>query len=308
MTTLSIAIGDYPHTARLKDGTVPVEGYDVDFIDVGERLGPPHFRRMTRNLEFDGCEMAVTTYLSAREWHKAFTAIPVFLVREFHQRALAVNTNAGITTPKDLEGKRVGMRAYTQTTVVWAKAVLSEQYGVDLDKITWVVADEEHVKEFVHPDNVEVMIGADLSAMLSSGELAGGIGLARAGAENVAPLITDRKEREREWAAKGLYPINHGFVIKDELIAADPGLASALYRALSKSKALFLEDLAAGRVEGERAHELAERRELVGPDPIPYGIEANRVALEALVRFATEQHILSNAVAIEELFVPGAES
>jgi 4,5-dihydroxyphthalate decarboxylase len=291
----------------LKDGSVKPEGFDLEFVDIG---GPivGAFRRMVRTLEFDISEMAITTYLAAKEWDKPFTAIPIFPVREFPHRALSVNVDAGITDPKQLEGKRVGVRAYTVTTGVWARGVLENQFGVDLDKVTWVIADEEHVQESKIPSNVESIPGADLGAMVSSGELAGGIGVTRPDTPNVKPLIVDRQEKEREWVAKGIYPINHTVVVKDELLVANPGLASALYKAFVAAKQPFIDRLAAGGELPDEDKALADRRALVGPDPVPYGIEANRATLEAIISFARSQHILTKDLAVEEMFVPGAES
>ena len=306
MTQLSVALGTYPHTQALKDGSVTPKGFELEFVEIdGPIIGA--FRRMVRQLEFDVSEMAITTYLSAKEYNKPFTAIPVFPVREFPHRALAVNTEAGITDPKQLEGKRVGVRAYTVTTGVWARAMLQDQYGVDLDKVTWVIADEEHVQECALPGNVESIPGADLGSMVSSGELVAGIGVTRPDTANVAPLIADRAAKEAAWVAKGIYPINHTVVIKDSVLAEHPDAASALFAALVAAKEPFLARLAAGGELPEEDKALAARRELVGPDPVPYGIEANRSTLEAIVGFARAQHILSKDLAIEEMFVKGAE-
>jgi 4,5-dihydroxyphthalate decarboxylase len=317
MTTLSVALGNYPHTAPLRDGSVSVSApklsdsplvkpdmFELDFVEIDGSIIQA-FRRMVRGLEFDVSEMAITTYLSALDRGKPLTAIPVFPVRGFPHGALAVNGNAGIATPKDLEGKRVGVRAYTVTTGVWARAVLADQYGVDLDKITWVIADEEHVQEVVLPDNVESLPGADLGAMVSSGELAAGIGVTRPDTANVRPLIDDIPAKEREWADKGIYPINHTIVIKNEIIDNYRGFAAGLYKAFVEAKRPFSARLAAGGELSDDDKVLANRRELVGPDPVPYGIEANRDTLEAIVAFARNQHILSTDLDVEEMFVPG---
>lgn len=307
MPTLSIALGKYPHTAALRDGSVKPDGVDLEFVEIdGPIIGA--FRRMVRNLEFDVSEMAITTYLSAKEYLKPFTAIPVFPVREFPHRAIVVNTSAGVSTPKDLEGKRVGVRAYTVTTGVWARGVLSDVYGVDLDKVTWVIADEEHVQECVVPGNVESMPGADLGAMVASGELAAGIGVTRGPVEGVAPLIKDREAVEAAWVKdKGIYPINHTVVVKDSVLAENPEVGAALYRAFVAAKAPFLERLAAGGELSEEEQALAARRPLVGDDPVPYGIEANLPTLSAIATFAREQHILSEDLAPAAMFAPGSE-
>ncbi len=305
MTELSTALGNYSHVAALRDQSVTPEGFSLSFVELN---GPiiSAFRRMVRGLEFDVCEMAITTYLSAKEYGKPFTAIPIFPARAFPHRALVVNATAGISSPKDLEGRRVGVRAYTVTTGVWARAVLAETYGVDLNKVTWVICDEEHVQECVLPGNVEYLPGADLGAMVESGELAGGIGVYQGSSPSVVPLINDRERVERELVVNtGVYPINHTLVIKDELIAANPTIGAALFQAFVEAKKPFLARIAAGENLTDEERELAGRRPIVGEDPLPYGIEANRPTLEAIIRQAHAQKILSREFAVEEIFIPG---
>ena len=131
----------------LKDGSVKPKTFTFDFVEVDPLIDA--FRRMVRGLEFDICEMAITTYICAKAHGKRMTAVPIFLVRAFHHGAILANTKAGIRTPKDLEGKRVGVnRGYTVTTGVWARGVLQEEHGVDLSKITWVLSGDEHVAEY----------------------------------------------------------------------------------------------------------------------------------------------------------------
>lgn len=307
MTQISIALGSYSHVAPLRDGSVKPNGFELEFVALeGPIIGA--FRRMVRNLEFDVCELAITTYLSAKEYKKAFTAIPVFPARAFPHRAIVVNRAKGISQAKDLEGQRVGVRAYTVTTGVWARAVLADTYGVDLDKVTWVIADEEHVKECALPGNVEYLPGANLSEMLEAGELAGGIGIYQGSSPDIKPLIEDRVSVERALVDEtGIYPINHTIVIKDSLIAEHPTLAASLYAAFVEAKKPFLERIAAGVDLTDEEQELALRREIVGPDPLPYGIEANRPTLEAIIRQAHAQKILSRPIDVEEMFVPRAE-
>ena len=177
MTVLKTAIATYPHTKGLKDGTVSVPGVQFEHIEVSPIIGA--FRRMCRTLEFDVCEMAITTYLTAKAYDKPFTALPVFVVRQFHHSPIVYNMKSGVQAPKDLEGKKVGVRAYTVTTGVWARGILATEYGVDLDKITWVVVDEEHVQEYRKPANVMEQPGANLAEMLVKGELAAAIGVGK---------------------------------------------------------------------------------------------------------------------------------
>src|SRR5438046_577955 len=155
----------------LKDGAVKPCTFAFDFVEVDPLIAA--FRRMVRGNEFDVCEMAITTYICARAHGKRMTAVPIFLVRAFHHGAILVNTKAGIKTPKDLEGKRVGVnRGYTVTTGVWVRGILQQEYGVDLSKVTWVLSGDEHVAEYVPPSNVvPIETGKKMADMLASGEL-----------------------------------------------------------------------------------------------------------------------------------------
>ena len=177
----------------LKEGLVKPRTFEFDFVEVDPLIDA--FRRMTRGLEFDICEMAITTYLAARAHGKKMTAIPIFIVRAFHHGAILVNTRAGINTPRDLEGKRIGVnRGYTVTTGVWARQVLAQEHGVDLDKVTWVLSGDEHVAEFVPPKNVvPIEKGKKMADMVVSGELAGAIGI-EVDHPDVKPLIANAPE------------------------------------------------------------------------------------------------------------------
>src|SRR4051794_37449902 len=177
----------------LKAGEVKPKTFEFDFVEVDPLIAA--FRRMVRANEFDICEMAITTYICAKEFGKPMTAIPVPLVRAFHHGAILVNTKAGIKTPKDLEGKRVGVnRGYTVTTGLWARGVLEQEYGVDLKKITWVLSGDEHVAEYRPPSNVvPVEPGKKVADMLISGELVAAIGV-DVDHPDVKPLIANPLE------------------------------------------------------------------------------------------------------------------
>jgi 4,5-dihydroxyphthalate decarboxylase len=260
---------------------------------------------MCRGLEFDVCEMAITTYLTARAYHKAFTALPVFVLRQFHHAPVVYNVKSGVTSPKDLEGKKVGVRAYTVTTGVWARGILATEYGVDLSKVTWVLNDEEHVEEYhqKYPTNVIYQAGANLGTMVANGEVAAAIGVGRVDSPDVKPLIPNAREAEASWYRKtGIYPINHTVVVKDALLQADPTLAPRLFNAFKEAKAAFLQRLSAGGELSAEEQALAQRRSLVGDDPLPYGLARNRPALEAVIRFAHDQQILPRLVSLEEIF------
>ncbi len=288
----------------LKDGTVKPEGFEFEFVEVDPLIDA--FRRMVRTLEFDLSEMALTTYLTAREHGKKMTGLPVFLMRAFHHGAIKVNANAGIASPKDLEGKRVGVnRGYTVTTGLWARSILARQYGVDLSKITWVLSGDEHVAEFRPPANVVPLEkGRKMGDLLASGELPAAIGVDIEHLD-VKPLIAKPKDTAFEALRKtGHYPINHLLVIKDATLAKDPSLAPRIFEAFAEAKRLYVEKLEAGAIAEPTALDETNRRvmEITGRDPLPYGIEPNRAMLEEAIRSATEQKILTKPVRIEELF------
>jgi 4,5-dihydroxyphthalate decarboxylase len=293
------------NNAALKHGTVGPKSYELEFEEVDPLIAA--FRRMVRGLEWDVCEMAITTYICAREHGKRMTAIPVFLVRAFHHGAILVNAKAGIRSPKDLEGKRVGVnRGYTVTTGVWARGVLQAEHGVDLSKITWVLSGDEHVAEYRPPANVvPIEPGKKIADMLVSGELAAAIGV-DVEHPDVKPLIPNAAEaglsalRER-----GHYPINHLVVIRDDLIGAHPSLAEDVFNAFAESKRVYLERLESGQIEKPTAVDKVHQKVMeIAGDPLPYGIEPNRKALEELIQHALTQRIITKPVSVEELFAP----
>jgi 4,5-dihydroxyphthalate decarboxylase len=288
----------------LKDGTVVPEGFRFDFEEVPVLVQA--FRRMVRTLEFDVSEMALTTYLVAKAHGVPFTAVPAFLVRGFHHGAITVDTRHGITHPKDLEGKKVGVsRGYTVTTGVWARAILAAEYGVDLDSITWVLSGDEHVEAYRPPANVEsIPPGRELDEMLASGELAAVVGV-EIDSPDAAPLIPDPTEAGfTALQQRGLYPINHLVVVRDDLLAERPELGAQVFDAFARSKQLYVERLRAGEVHDKSDRMYARVLESTGADPLPYGIEPNRAVLEELLRHAVDQKILDRAPRLEDAFAP----
>jgi 4,5-dihydroxyphthalate decarboxylase len=292
------------NNAALKSGQIAPKGYALDWQEMPVLV--QGFRKMVRELAYDVCEMALTTYLCAREHGVAFTAIPVFLVRDFHHGAIQVNRTAGIARPKDLEGREVGVnRGYTVTTGVWARAVLAEEYGVDLARITWVLSGDEHVASYVPPANVVPLpSGRNMEEDLASGRLPAAIGVTPDSA-GVGPLIADPLAAGlAAFDRSGHWPINHLIVVRNDVLAANPGLAPALFHAFVASKRAYLADLHAGRIAQptaiDRLH--TTMAALMGGDPLPYGIEPNRRTLETLIRHATAQGILTKPVALDDLF------
>jgi 4,5-dihydroxyphthalate decarboxylase len=293
------------NNSRVKDGTVVPDGYSLDFEEVPVLV--KGFRRMVRELAFDVSEMALTTYLTAREHDVKFTALPIFLVRGFHHNAIVVRRDSGITDPGQLVGKRVGVnRGYTVTTGVWARSIMANQYGLDLDSVTWVLSGDEHVEAYTPPSNViSAPAGKTLEQMVLDGELEAAIGV-KSDSPDIVPLIPNANEVAlTALRATGLYPINHLVVIKDEVLEAHPDAAVAVFEAFAESKRQYVADLKAGAIaEPDSADRLHLKvLEATGwDDPLPYGIGPNRAVLEDLIEQASKQRILTKTVKLEELF------
>jgi 4,5-dihydroxyphthalate decarboxylase len=281
----------------LKDGTVTPEGFSLKFEEIPVLV--KGFRRMVRSLEFDVSEMALTTYLTAREHGVAFTALPVFLVRGFHHGAIRYNTRSGIRDPKDLEGRRVGVnRGYTVTTGVWARGILAKEYGVDLGRVTWVLSGDEHVESYVPPANVEPANG-DLGDLLIRGEIDAVIGV-DVDHPDVAPLIPDPEEAAiRALRERAFYPINHLVVVKDSVLQRYPEVAHAVFDAFTEAKQRYVSQLRDGTAT-DRVY--SRVLQTTGTDPLPYGVEPNRPMLEQLMEFALAQRILTRPVDLDALF------
>ena len=300
---LKTALVTRGHTEALKKGTVRPRGFDLEFEDVPVIINA--FRRMVRGLDFDLSEMAITTYICARAHGKPFTALPIFPMRAFHHGAIVCNANAGIENPKDLEGRKVGVnRGYTVTTGLWARSILQDEHGVDLSRITWVLSGDEHVAEYQPPPNVvPVQQGKKLEDLVLSGEVPAAIGV-QIDSPLVVPLIPHANVAAfRALRERGLYPINHTVVVKDELLAAHPDLAVSLFNAFADAKRPYLHQLEANSIETPSKDDGVFRKvmELTG-DPLPYGIAPNRGVLEAVIRHALTQGIISRAVEVEALF------
>jgi 4,5-dihydroxyphthalate decarboxylase len=286
----------------LKDGTVTPAGFSLRFVEIPVLV--KGFRRMVRTLEFDVSEMALTTYLTAREHGVAFTALPIFLVRGFHHGAIRYNTRSSIREPKDLEGRRVGVnRGYTVTTGVWARGILASEHGVDISRVTWVLSGDEHVASYVPPANVvPASPGADLGDMLIRGELDAVIGV-DVDHPDVAPLIPEPEEAAITALRKhSFYPINHLVVVKDEVLHRHPEVASAVFNAFAEAKQRYVARLTDGDVSTDTDRMYARVLQITGTDPLPYGVEPNRAMLEQLIEFALAQRILARPVDINEVF------
>ncbi|WP_250469744.1 ABC transporter substrate-binding protein [Caballeronia sp. GAFFF2] len=313
---LKIAIAQYPHTSAIRNGSIPIEGVDAEIVTVKPQIGA--FRRMVRDVEFDVCELAPTTYIIARAYGAPFVALPIFVMRRFHHGGLLVRPDAGIATPKDLEGKKVGVRAYSVTTGVWTRQVLIDEFGLDSSKVTWVVDDEEHVTQLELPSNViHAPQGKSLADLMASGELAAGFaanaGIGRTGNPNggwqeveadCPHLLPNAAELEADYYRRtGVYPMHGTIVVKDSVLAEHPWVAKSLYDAFEQAKQAWLADLDTNDPTNASDKKYLELRKIVGHDPLPYGIDANRKTIEALEATAFEQRLTPRRMSMDELFV-----
>jgi 4,5-dihydroxyphthalate decarboxylase len=317
---LTISIRTYPYTKALKSGAIKAKGVNLDFIEVDPQIAA--FRRMVRDVEFDICELAPTTCIIARAYGAPFKALPIFFGRRFHHDGLMVRPDAGINVPKDLEGKKVGVRAYSVTTGVWTRGILENEYGLDTSKVTWYVDDEEHVRELRLPSNVlNVPPGKSLASMIASGELdagfSGNAGIGREGPpvegwgdkpQREKPVLHDlmpnaASEAEAHYKRTGIYPVHSTLVVKDELLNAHPDLAKNLYDAFLKAKQDYVAQLQSGAVSDKKDKELIDLSRVVGDDPLPYGLEANRPTIEALIEYAYQQKLIPRRMAAEDVFL-----
>ncbi|WP_439523974.1 ABC transporter substrate-binding protein [Marivita sp.] len=289
----------------LKEGAIRLPDFDLNFEEVAPL--PRAFRRMVREGAYDISEMALTTFLCARAHGSDLVGLPIFLVREFHHKSMAKHVGSGIETPKDLEGRRVGVsRGYTVTTGVWARTILADHYGVDLDSVTWARSDDEHVAEYVRPANVEELGGdGTLEEQVARGDVPVAVGMQGKG-DGLAPLIDNAFDAGlAAFRNSGFYPINHLVVMRRDVFDAHPDLAVQLFDAFAASKRLYLNELRAGQISDlaptDKVHQAVMETQA---DPLPYGLGPNKDVLETLMAAAVAQRILPAPIALGDLFAP----
>jgi 4,5-dihydroxyphthalate decarboxylase len=306
MDKLTVVLGDFPHGRPLLDGDIPLDGHAIDPVEVKPVIGA--YRRMIRDLEFDICELAPVTYLMARQEGIPLTAVPVFLNRRFHHGDIQCAAGSGIRVPKDLEGRRIGVRAYSVSTAVWVRGLLRDEYGVDLDSITWVVDDDDHIEGRTPTNVARVTDGRSLGDLLRAGEidaaLTGNAGTGRAGSPRAGwtaptapeagedgpyPLFPDADTLAADhYLRAGIYPLHSLVSVRTELVDRDPDLPTKLYAALARAKRRHLD----AHPGWSAVPRLARQAAVTGGDPVPYGIDANARSLRAMVRHAVDQGLL----------------
>ncbi|MFJ9541425.1 ABC transporter substrate-binding protein [Streptomyces sp. NPDC101225] len=236
-TPLTVLLGNYPHTRPLKDGTVPVAGVECRHLESSPL--PPAFARMVRELAYDISEMPMATYLQAREAGIPLTLLPVVLVGSTHHRSLTRLPEGPELSPGDLVGRRVGVRAYGQTTGLWVRGWLQEEYGVKSSDITWVTTEDVHVSQYVNPPYVQRSAAERVGDLLRSGDVSAAVlGPKAIGGQGagLVPLVADAEDAGQAWIQRhGTIPANHLLVVRDDVLRERPDAVLAVYRALKQA-------------------------------------------------------------------------
>ena len=286
---LRTAIADYPHVRALRDGRVRSDRVSFDFVTISPISRA--FRPMARELAFDLSEMAVATLAQARARAVPIVGLSAVLMRGFHHGALVCRRDGPIVGPADLAGRRIGVRAWSQTTGVWVRGLLADEHGVDPARSTWITTEGAHVADC--PDPVfatRAPPGADLAAMLGAGEIDAGIALSGLDPTQIRPVIADPDAAAAAaYRRTGIYPVNHALALTRSVLDAHPWLADELMALFGAAKE------ATPPPPGPAA--------LGGADPLPYGLAANRAAIETLTRYAAAQGLIAAACRAEDLFV-----
>jgi 4,5-dihydroxyphthalate decarboxylase len=314
---LDIATNWYDRIAPLRDGRVSPEGVSFNWMSMKvEEI----FWRQLRHREFDVSELSMAGYTMrrARGQHD-LVAVPVFLSRSFRHNIFYVNSDAGIERPEDLRGRRIGVPEYQITAAVWARGILEDDHGIRASDVEWHQGGLERWgrKPFepASPEGVTIVEtpgGDTLSRMLAEGRIDALISprvpsVVAAGDPRVQPLFADPLAASRDFFARTkVFPIMHTLAVKAELVERHPWLPASLLKAFTEAKhatAELLADIGASHAMLPFLHyHLGETQELMGDDYWPYGVESNRQALEAFLRYMHAQGLTDRLLAPEELF------
>jgi len=280
---LKTNLADAPVVAAVKDGRVTSGLVTLDFC--GPKLAHDGFKSMVRDNGFDVGELAIVTYFQAKAYGKPFVMLPIPVSGRTQHHCIGFNKELGHLNPKDIEGRKVGVRTYAQTTGLWVKGILQHEHGVDLDKVTWMTIDESHLAEYKDPPNCERLPkSAKLGEMMLNGELAAAIlGNDMPKDPRVQTLIPNPfVAAEERCKREQVFPINHMFVVHEKISKERPDIVREIYRMLVESRNLAPESVTTGLP--------------------PVGLEANRKTLEMALEWTYEQKMIPRRLSFDELF------
>lgn len=324
MTTLNLTFACLPYDRfqPLLSGEIPVEGATITPVPL--RWPIDVFSRMLAHNEFDIAEMSVVhSFVFTAKQTAQFSVLPIFPSRMFRHGFVFINTNAGIRSPKDLAGRRIGIQGHQTAASIWIRGILRSDYGVDFDAVSWFeggvnqkglkgghitmlkprrpprtqpLRDDQMLSDMLAEGAIDALISPEIPASLRT-------------SDTVARLFPDYQAEEKSYFARtGIFPIMHTLVIRKQLYEQHPWLAASLYKACDAAKALALKQ---ARYSGAPAYmlpwmfkELEEMDAVFGADPWPYGLEPNRTALETVQRFLVEESFLDEPRPIDDVFVP----
>jgi 4,5-dihydroxyphthalate decarboxylase len=269
---LRTLLGDHACTAALKNGSIKSDLVEFDFAD----YSPTHkgFKPMVREGAFDVSEMAIVTYLMARNYNKPMVLLPDVVMARFQHGHAFYNARHGTLTPDGLRGKRVGIRSFATTTGAWLRGILANDYGVDLGAIDWITFEDAHVAEF-EDHTKRAPAGKQIVQMLLDGELDAILG-EKVEHPDLKPLFADVKAEETRWFAKrGVKPINHMVVVNQELSDRHPEIVGEVHRMLSAAAAT-----------GKTRFQAADMRR----------------SLECITAYSAQQGLIARQFAVDELF------
>lgn len=282
-STLKTLLGDYPNTKAIKSGAIRSSSVAFDFADV--KMPNTAFKDVVRNLKYDVAELAIVTYLQAKAHGKPLVLMPAVVVGALPHPFLVYNRERDKVSPGDLQGKRIGIRAYSVTTAAWMRGVLQNDHGVDLDAIRWVTFEDPHIAEYQDPATVErAAPGKAMVQMLLDGELdAAVVGGADLKDPRLQPVIANPDDAAQAWCKKqGALPINHMVIVKESLARSSPDTVKEVFRLLRESK---------------QAAPAAS-----GVDPLQFGLDNIRRSLDLIIDYSAQQKLIPRKFAVEELF------
>jgi 4,5-dihydroxyphthalate decarboxylase len=283
--TLTAMLGNYSNTVALKRNEIKSNLVGFDFVDV--KVANNFFKNVVRDAMFDVSELAIVTYLQAKAYGKPYVLLPAVIVGRGQHHTIAYNAERGHLTPADLVGRRVGIRAYSVTTGVWVRGILSSDYGVDPNQVHWISFEDPHVSEYRDPANVQrAPDGKTMVQMLLDGELDAAVVGDHLPDPRLSHLIPNAENAEIKWAqTHGGVPINHMVVVRDTIARSQPEVVKEVYRMLYDSKLAAM-----GSVKA------------TPPDPLRFGIEENRKMLEVIIQYSFRQGLIPRRFSVDELF------
>jgi 4,5-dihydroxyphthalate decarboxylase len=282
---LSLMTGNYPNTQPLKSGKVPSLLVNLDFVDV--KVANQHFKAVVREAKYDVSELAIVTFLQAKTYGKPYVLMPAVAVSRGQLQTIAYDGERGPMTPRDIAGKKVGVRAYTQTTGAWVRGILQEDYGVDVNGITWITTEDPHLAEYQDPPGMVVRVPDDKSIpkMVLEGETVAAIVGDTIPDPRLEYLVADHEAANKRFADKnGGVPINHMYVVRQSLSKERPDVVREIFRMLVESAKQGVQpgtEMAAG---------------------IRFGVEACRTSLERIIDYSFKQKLIPRPFSVDELF------